>query len=178
MKVDIERRKKLAEHLRHLATGQISNDEFEESITDDVTYGWLPEQYYRSKESKVDDPVIRPIVEYAWCLYNDTENHKLVGRYKLSDFQEKEIARLILFLRSGQEYTWDYVDITNPILRFSFKEIMQSILTFGKYYRDHKLTWLKQIEDMKKKGDFEFWPFKTKEMFEEQLKHQPFLVGQ
>jgi len=73
--VDNDRRKKLALHLRHLSTGQISNDEFEERITEDVTYGWLPEQYYRAKESKTDDPVIRPILEFSWCLYNDTYNH-------------------------------------------------------------------------------------------------------
>lgn len=176
--IDIERRRKLAEHLRHFATGQISNDEFEGSVVDDVTYGWLPEQYYRSKESKTDDPVIRPVVEYAWCLYSDLENHKLVGQFKLTEYQEKEIARLILFLRSGQEYTWDLVDITSPLLRFSFVEIMQSILTFGKYYRDQRLTRGQQIEDMKKKGDFQYWPFKTLADFEEQLKHQPFLVGE
>lgn len=176
--VDIERRKTLAKHLRHLATGQITNDDFESSIADDVTYGWLPEQYYRSKESKADDPAIRPVVEYAWCLYSDLENHKLVGQFKLPEYTEKEIARLILFLRSGQEYTWDYIDIMNPLLRFSFKEIMQSILTLGKYYRDKKLTLEKQIEDIKKQGDFEYWPFKTRQDFEEQLKHQPFLVGQ
>ncbi len=176
--VDIERRKKLALHLRHLATGQISNDEFENSIVDDVTYGWLPEQYYRSKESKTDDSIIRPIVEYSWCLYNDTFNHKLKNQYRLTPYQEKEIARLILFLRSDFEYEWDYVDITSPVLRFSFKEILQSILTFGKYYRDQRLTREQEIEDMKKKGDFEYWPFKTKEQFEKQLEHQPFLVGQ
>ncbi len=44
--VDNNKRKKLALHLRQLSTGQISNDEFEERITEDVTYGWLPEQYY------------------------------------------------------------------------------------------------------------------------------------
>jgi phenylacetate-coenzyme A ligase PaaK-like adenylate-forming protein len=96
----------------------------------------------------------------------------------LTLYQEKEIARLILFLRSDFEYEWDYVDITSPVLRFSFKEILQSILTFGKYYRDQRLTREQEIEDMKKKGDFEYWPFKTKEQFEKQLEHQPFLVGQ
>ena len=52
--VDIERRKKLALHLRHLSVGQISNDEFEINIMDNVSYDWLPEQYYRAKESKND----------------------------------------------------------------------------------------------------------------------------
>ena len=66
--VDIEGRKKLAYHLRHLSIGLISNDEFEDYITDDVSFGWLPEQYYRSKEAKFDDGIIQPILELSWCL--------------------------------------------------------------------------------------------------------------
>ena len=108
----------------------MSNDDFEDAVIADVTYGWRLEQYYRSDKSKVDDAVIRPVLEYAWYLYNDTENHKLKGRYKLTEFQQKEIARLILFLYSGQAYTWDYVDITNPLLRLSLTDVMQSNRNF------------------------------------------------
>ena len=43
--VDKKRRKILATHLRHLSTGQITNDEFEDRVIDDVAFGWLPEQY-------------------------------------------------------------------------------------------------------------------------------------
>jgi hypothetical protein len=176
--VDKDRRKKLALHLRHLSTGQISNDEFEERITEDVTYGWLPEQYYRAKESKTDDPVIRPILEFSWCLYNDTYNHKLTGKHKLSDDQTKEIARFILFLRSDLEYDWTYVDLTNPVMRFSFTDILKSIITLGQHYRDLNLKREEEFELMKKTGDFELWPFKKRTEYEEQLKRQPFLNGQ
>jgi hypothetical protein len=57
--VDKERRKKLAFHLRQLSVGLTSNDDFESSIADEVSDGWLPEQYYRSKQvkSKLDDPI-------------------------------------------------------------------------------------------------------------------------
>jgi len=58
--VDKDTRKKLALYLRQFSTGQLSNDQFEEKILENVIYGWLLEQYYRSKESKTDDPVIRP----------------------------------------------------------------------------------------------------------------------
>lgn len=176
--VDNLRRKKLALHLRHLSTGQISNDEFEERISEDVTYGWLPEQYYRAKESKTDDPVIRPILEFSWCLYNDTYNHKLTAKHKLSDEQTKEIARFILFLHSDLEYDWTYVDLTNPIFRFSFTDILKSIITLGQHYRDLNLKREEEFELMKKTGDFELWPFKTRTEYEEQLKRQPFLKGQ
>ena len=129
--VDKDRRKLLATHLRHLSTGQITNDEFEERVIEDVTYGWLPEQYYRSKESQSDDPAIRLVLEMAWCLYDDTRNHDLKGNDSLSDFVIKEVARCILFLQSDYEYTWDYVDMTNPIMKFTFKDIIKSVLTFG-----------------------------------------------
>ncbi|WP_243472124.1 hypothetical protein [Winogradskyella sp. MH6] len=174
--IDLERRKKLALHLRQLSTGQISNDDFEERIMDDVTYGWLPEQYYRSKESKCDDKIIRPILEFSWCLYNDTYNHKLKGKHELTEGQIKDIARLILFLHSDQEYDWNYVDMTNPIIRFSFNDLLKSIITFGQYYRNIKMSREQQFELMKKEGDFEYWPFKTKADYERQLKNQPFLV--
>lgn len=176
--VDIDRRKKLALHLRHLSTGQISNDEFEERVTEDVSFGWLPEQFYRSKESKTDDLVIRQILEYSWCLYNDTYNHKLIGTHRLSDTQIKEIARFILFLHSDIEYNWTYVDLTNPVLRFSFTDILKSIMTLGQHYRELKLKREEEFELMKKSGDFELWPFKTKDEYEQQLTKQPFLKGQ
>ena len=129
--VDNGRRKKLALHLRQLATGQLSNDEFEERVMNDVTYGYLPELYYLAKESKDDDALIRPILEFSWCLYNDTYNHKLSGKHELSEEQTKEIARFVLFLHSDLEYEWTYVDLTNPLLRFSFIVMLKSIISFG-----------------------------------------------
>lgn len=176
--VDNNRRKKLALHLRHLSTGQISADEFEKRISQDVTYGCLPEQYYRENENKTDDPVIRPILEFSWCLYNDAYNHKLTGRHQLSDAQLKEIARFILFLHSDLEYDWKYIELTNPVIRFSFTDILKSIITFGQHYRDLNLNREEELELMKKTGDFELWPFKTKTEYEEQLNRQPFLNNQ
>lgn len=175
--IDTNRRKKLALHLRHLSTGQISNDEFEQRIMEDVTNGWLPEQYYRANESKTDDGVIRPILEFSWCLYNDTYNHKLTGEHQLSDEQSKEIARFILFLYSELEYEWTYVDLLNPVIRFSFVDILNSIVTLGKHYRNLKLKREEEFELMKKAGDFEYWPFKTRAQYEAQLKQHPFLHG-
>lgn len=176
--VDRNRRLKLALHLRQLSTRLISNDEFEERIMEDVTYGWLPEQYYRSQENKTDDRVIRPILEYSWCLYNDAYNHKLTGKHSLSDNQAKDIARFILFLHSDLEYEWTYVDLTNPIIRFSFTDILKSFFTIGQYYRDMNLKRKEELELMKKAGDFEFWPFKTQKDYELQLTRQPFLKEQ
>lgn len=176
--VDRERRKKLAYHLRQLSVGQTTNDEFEENITEDVSYGWLPEQYYRAKEAKFDDPIIQPMLELCWGLYNDTKQHKLIGRYKLTDESLKIISRCILFLLSDQEYKWPYFDINNPLLKFSFKEVVASILTLGQYYRDKRADHEKAYFEFQKLGNFDIWPFMKVEDYEEQLTKQPFLNGQ
>lgn len=173
--VDIERRKKLAYHLRHLSIGLISNDEFENYILDDVSFGWLPEQYYRAKEAKIDDEIIRPMLELSWCLYSDLKEHKLIGKYKLEEKQIKDISRFILFLHSENEYEWKYLDPTNPFIRFSFKEIILSVLTFGKYYKDKKTEREKEIIETQNTEDYQYWPFINKEQFKNQLKKQPFL---
>jgi hypothetical protein len=175
--VDKERRKKLAFHLRHLAVGLISNDEFENYITDDVTFGWLPEQYYRSKEAKFDDLIIQPMLELSWCLYSDLKEHKLTGHYKLSNEQLKDITRFILFLQSDFEYEWSYLDPTNPLIKFSFKDLLLSVWTLGQYYRNKINERKQQLNEFEKSGNFEYWPFIIKEQYEEQLKHQPFFTG-
>lgn len=41
---------------------------------DDVTNGWLPEQYYKSKEAKFDDKIIQPMLELCWGLYDDEKS--------------------------------------------------------------------------------------------------------
>jgi hypothetical protein len=102
----------------------------------------------------------------------------LKGKHKLSEEQIKEISRLILFLHSDLEYNWTYVDLINPVVRFSFTDILKSIITLGQYYRDLNLKREEEFELMKKTGDFELWPFKTLTEYEEQLKRQPFLNGQ
>jgi hypothetical protein len=79
--VDKVRRKQLSLNLRHLSVGLITNDEFENNIAENVTHGWLPEQYYRAKEARYDDAVIIPMLELSWGLYSDLKRHKLKGEY-------------------------------------------------------------------------------------------------
>jgi len=175
--IDIERRKKLALHLRHLSVGVISNDEFEENLMDDVTYNWLPEQYHRSKEAKFDDPIIIPLLELCWGLYDDTRCQKLTGYDKLTTESLKIISRCILFLHSDQEYKWPYFDSLNPIFKFSLSDFFFNLLSFGKIYRDKRLEQKKSLIEFKKTGDFDFWPFLNKNDYELQLLKQPFLHG-
>lgn len=175
--IDKDRRKKLALHLRRLATGQISNDDFEEKVMDDITKGWLPEQYYRSNDCKTDDRVIQSILEYSWMLYSDLKNHKLIGKYELPEDVLKEIARYILFLHSDLEYEWKYVDMTNPLIKLTIKDLIKSVMTLGKHYIEIKEQREKEFEEMRKEGDIAYWPFKTQVDYEKQLDKHPYLIG-
>lgn len=175
--VDAERRKKLAFHLRQLAIGLTSNDDFESNIADDVTFGWLPEQYYRAKEAKEDDAVIRPMLEFCWNLYSDLENHKLVGKYKLSDRELKLIAGYILFLHTDYEYEDVDVSFTNPLIRFSCKDFLLTILTLGRHYREKRRGQEEIFRSMDKEQTLEYWPFSSRGHFEESLGRPRFLNG-
>ena len=172
--VDSERRKKLALYLRHLCLGITTNDEFEESVTDEITFGWLPEQYNRAKESKTDDQIIVPVLELCWGLYDDTRNHKI----KLEPEALKVISRIILFLHSDQKYQWPYFDSKGIVFSFSILDILLTFLSFGLHYRNLKLEKEKSFNEFKNLGDYEFWPFFKKKDFDNALLKQPFLKTQ
>lgn len=171
--VDTNRRKRLAFHLRQLIVGITTNDDFENAVTEEITVGWLPEQYHKSKIAKTDDSIILPIVEQCWTLYSDLENHKLEGKYKLSLEQEKVLARCILFLQTDIEYKWPYFNIK---AQYSLLDYLIILLTLGLYHPSRKKQMLSYIE-WQKHGDFEVWPFFSQNEYEAQLKNQPFLNG-
>lgn len=175
--VDKERRRKLALHLRHLSVGLITNDDFEIAVMEDVTEGWLPEQYYRSKQAKSDDEIIQPMLELCWGLYDDLRQHKLNKSNALTKEALKIIARCILFLHSDQEYKWPYFNTNNPLLRFSLKDLIYTILTIGHHYRNKREEHIISYYEWQKKGDYNVWPFFSESDYQEQLKHQPFLKG-
>ena len=80
-----------------------------------------------------------------------------------------------MFLNSDIEYQWPYFDAINPTIRFLFEHI-SNLLSFGKYYKIKMNVKERELVEMKKIGDFDYWPFINKEQYEEQLKHRPFLV--
>ncbi|HMI61574.1 MAG TPA: hypothetical protein VK518_11705 [Puia sp.] len=175
--VDKERRRKLAFHMRQLSVGLYSNDDFEYNIGEDVTKGWLPEHYYRSKLAKTDDPVIIPILELCWGLYDDTRNHKLASADRLLPEDLRVIARCILFLHSNLEYEWPKFDTKSPIFSFSLIDLLLILFTLGQNFRNKRKAQLQAYEELKKSGDFDCWPFYRQADYEQQLTIQPFLAG-
>jgi hypothetical protein len=177
--VDHERRKKLAFHLRQLSVGLITNDDFEEAIMDDVAEGWLPDQYYRSKQAKsdIEDPIIRPMLELCWGLYDDTRQHKLKKYDQLPEEVLKVITRCILFLHSDKEYEWPYINTSNPLFQFSLQDLVLSLISLGQHYRNKKKEQLVSFEEWQKNGEYDLWPFIRQSDYEEMLTKQPFLAG-
>lgn len=97
--IDRESRNKLAELIRSLAAGVISNDEFEDALP----------------QSK-DDAVLEIFHHGAWCLYSDMKEYKLKGKEVLSDQERSVVARWILFLKSDIEYQWPSASFRDRLL--------------------------------------------------------------
>ena len=89
--IDHRARKRLAERLRHLVTGQMTNDAFEDSAV-------------RTKDMAVREIEWR----LAWPHYDDMHEHKLMGEYALTDGIRRDFARAILFLQTELEYEWQH----------------------------------------------------------------------
>ena len=88
--IDRPARESLAERLRQLASGTITNFRFEEGAP-------------RSKQ----DLAVHEIAEcLAWPYYDDSTEHRLTGDHALLDGHRKDFARAVLFLKSDCEYRW------------------------------------------------------------------------
>ena len=80
--IDRNSRNRLAELLRSLASGQITNDEFETSI----------------QESK-DKAIVEVFSNGGWTLYSDMKEYKLNGKNALETVVKKEVAKWVLFFK-------------------------------------------------------------------------------
>ena len=82
--IDCVARRILAEAVRALASGQITNDTFEDR---------LPVGSH--------DPAVHEVFQNgAWYLYGDVDEHRLAGPDKLTRAAKSEVARWILFLET------------------------------------------------------------------------------
>ena len=98
--IDRTSRNRLAELIRSLSSGQISNDEFEDLI---------PES---------DDDAIRQVFSHgAWCLYSDMKEYKLRGKDALSNETKSIVARWVLFLKTDIEYNWPSTTFKEDFLK-------------------------------------------------------------
>lgn len=135
--VDRDARDKMVLLLRRLVTGRITNDEFE------VQQPISPA-----------DPAVMAIYRGAWCLYSDLHEHRLTGRHRLPREARREVARLILFLKSDLEYEWAPPSLGREILW-----MVAGLLTLGLARRLYRRRLARQ-------GEVRVWPFLRQEDFE------------
>lgn len=147
--IDRAARNKMVLLLRQLATGRITNDEFEER----QPLGSL-------------DPAVEEVFHLGvWGLYSDTHEHRLVGRHRLPRSARREIARFILFLKSDLEYEWPSRKLWQELLWMA-----AGILTLGLAGR---LYWRR----MAAHGEVGVWPFQRQEDFERAVRNPCYLVA-
>lgn len=89
--VDRTARAQLALALRRLASGRMTNDQFDDEA-------------FCKFESRTDDPALSELATFGWSHYSDLYPHRLRGRHALSREERRGIARAVVFLKSDQEY--------------------------------------------------------------------------
>jgi hypothetical protein len=138
MQIDTTARKKLAESLRHLVSGLISNYKFEDGLP-----------------SSRDEAVVA-ISEQSWLLYRDFPEHHLKGEWRVPDEARPIVARWILFLHSGLPYEWPVWRLTGP---GTLIRDLRGWLTSGRSVREERAKF-------EASGDYEVWPFFRREDFD------------
>ena len=149
--VDRKARDKFAELLRHLVTGQITNDEFEN----------------RAPLSSKDLAIFAIWWLAAWPLYDDFKEHTLTEEYRVSDDERREIAKYVLFLKTDQEYQWPRHSTLKELLGD-----LRYLVSFGRV----PVYSSKELLDAAA-GDLEAWPFIRLKDLETARRRPPYLVG-
>jgi hypothetical protein len=146
--IDRPTRTRLAEGLRHLVAGTMTN-----LVFDDI----LLEQAERS-----EDRGVREIAAQAWLLYDDFHVHRI----EITDGARRDIARWILFLHSDCEFEWP----KQPLGIVAWPVSLVDHLTgrrFRLYERAFRRVW----------GDFRYWPFFRKHDYDASLQTPKLLRG-
>jgi hypothetical protein len=101
--IDRPARRNLAERLRHLATGQMTNETFEDTAV------------------HTKDLAVREIEwRLAWPHYDDMHEHALTAEFTLTDGIRRDFARAILYLQTDLEYEWKHRRGLRGFLNSSF----------------------------------------------------------
>ena len=138
--IDRDTRNRLAEGIRHLAAGVITNVEFED----------------RALSSSSDPAIEAVFLGGPWFLYHDIMRYRLRGPNRLSPAVRREAARWVLFLKTDLPYEW-------PIHRRgvlgSLAWVVLCLLTLGYCARAAQRRFARH-------GDISIWPFIRRSDFE------------
>ena len=115
--IDRAGRAALAVHLRRLASGRLTNADFDSVRLD-----------------RSEDEALVAIGDAGWSLYDDFFVYRLRGRRALNAQALDAVARCILFLDSDLPYEW-------PARRATIKRVLWTILTLGTWLRQDRRRW-------------------------------------
>jgi len=135
--------------IRRLATGRITNDEFED----------------RQPLGSPDPAVTEIFDRGASGLYSDLHEHRLTGSNRLPREARREIARMILFLKNDLDYEWP-----TPTLWQELLWMVTGLLTLRGGSRFY-MRW------MGTRGEVGVWPFLRREDFEQAIRSPCYLAG-
>lgn len=145
--IDTRARNKLAEELRHFMECFSTNYQFDDAIF----------------EIKTKDQGVKSIYSQVWLLYDDLQEHKLEGKWSLTEKQKPILKRCILFLKSNNEYKWQPWPIAYRVLRPFIWLITLGYLS-------------KKLESYFDKGlNKEVWPFSTEEEYLKALENPVYM---
>jgi hypothetical protein len=146
--IDVFARRETARIFRRFAVGSISNDEM---------YDALP----ASREESLHEIFMAGI----WPLYDDTREHWLTGRDRLSAENREDVARLLLFLYGSTPYRWP------PVTGWlGWAAGMVSLATLGLWHPLRRRV-------VASGGDEAVWPFFDRTEYEAALENPPFLAA-
>ncbi len=176
--IDRTRRDKLALHLRQYVSGRTWNQSFENRLGDDVSFGWLPEQYWRAADPDPDS-LIPPMLEHIWFLYDDSSFHRARGKHAIVGDDRSAIARFILFLHSEQEYAWPSLTFIGPAstIELSFLKWMDRLLPWAIGPNEPPKYDVDNWEEFERNGDYGCWPFLNQEELEQEAQNVRYLGG-
>jgi hypothetical protein len=144
-----EHRDRLALQLRRLASGRITNEQFEERVL-----------------SASPDPGVRAVIKAAWGLYSDLREHTLTGKDALTADERRHVARAVLFLHSDLEYRWP------PYATMALLRDLASFLTAGRTRSSRAV-----LRPWAARGDKQVWPFADQKDLNQARRAPRFLVG-
>ena len=145
--IDAEARGKLALRLRRLASGRITNAEYEAP--------WI---------RRAPDEAITACFHAGWSLYSDFRTYRLRGRDALPPETRAAIGRCVLFLHSDLPYQW-------PAQRPSILGLVGAILSLGTSRRAARAAWARSGEDES------IWPFLRQADYQAALHRPRYLSG-
>ncbi len=154
----------LAEAMRQLASGRITNDQFELADIGN------------------DDRAVDELFGFAYSFYNDMDEHKLRGPHRLSKLQRQIFARCVLFLRTDLPYEWSSDAKWLWARQRRGTSNLNQILfaSISRKARDQKKK-QERIEDILAKQeliDDRIWPFRTRREYNDALMNPTYLSGQ